>query len=112
MPNIKLRQDTVKSLPYLGTVKQEQCIYWDLALECFGLRIYPSGRRVYVCSYRLQKRKRVACLGRGDVLTLDQARKRSIKPGEFQGSRISPISFVAARLGNILRGSANHCEES
>jgi integrase len=77
MPNIRLRQDTVKSLTYLGTGKQEQCIYWDSALECFGLRIYPTGRRVYVCSYRIQKRKRLACLGRADVLTLDQARKKA-----------------------------------
>src|ERR1700722_2815306 len=77
MPNTKLRQDTVKQLPYLGTEKQQQCIYWDAALECFGLRIYPSGRRVYVCSYRIQKRKRLACLGRADVLTLDQARKKA-----------------------------------
>jgi integrase len=77
MPNTKLRQGTVKSLPYLGTEKQQQCIYWDSALECFGLRIYPSGRRVYVCSYRIQKRKRLACLGRADILTLDQARKKA-----------------------------------
>jgi len=78
MPNIKLRQDIVRSLPYRGTDRREQCIYWDEALECFGLRVHPGGRRVYVCSYRVQKRKRLACLGRADVLTLDQARKKAM----------------------------------
>ena len=46
-----LRQDTIKSLPYLGT-GNFQCIYWDQHLPCFGVRVYPSGRRVFVCSYR------------------------------------------------------------
>jgi hypothetical protein len=33
---------------------------------------------VYVCSYRVRRRKRLASLGRADVLTLDQARKKAI----------------------------------
>jgi hypothetical protein len=32
---------------------------------------------VYECSYRIQKRKRLACLGRADVLSLDQACKKA-----------------------------------
>jgi hypothetical protein len=70
----KLRQDTIKSLPYFGT-DNVQCIYWDPELPCFGVRVYPSGRRSFVCSYRAQGRKRMATLGRGDVLRLDAARK-------------------------------------
>jgi len=45
---------------------------------CFGLRFYPSGKRTYVCSYRIQRRKRLATLGWANVLTLDQARKKAI----------------------------------
>jgi hypothetical protein len=78
MPTLKLRQDTVRNVPYQGRGEKHQCVYWDAALEGFGLRVYPSGRRVYVCSYRVQRRKRLATLGRADVLTLDQARKRAI----------------------------------
>jgi integrase len=77
MPIIRLRQDTVRTLPFVGHVKQ-QCIYWDAALENFGLRVYGSGHRVYVCSYRIHRRKRLAKLGRADVLTLDQARKKAV----------------------------------
>ena len=73
MPVLKLRQADVRALPYVGRGAKHQCIYWDKALPCFGLRTYPSGRRVYVCSYRIRRRKRLALLGRADVLTLDQA---------------------------------------
>lgn len=78
MPTLKLRQDNIRTLQYQGPGGKHQCVYWDAALEGFGLRVYPSGRRVYVCSYRVRRRKRLATLGRGDVLTLDQARKRAI----------------------------------
>jgi hypothetical protein len=43
MPKLKLRQDRVRTLPYQGASAKHQCIYWDEALECFGLRVYPSG---------------------------------------------------------------------
>jgi integrase len=78
MPVLKLRQADVRVLPYVGQSVKHQCIYWDAALPCFGLRVYPSARRVYVCSYRIRRRKRLALLGRADVLTLDQARKMAI----------------------------------
>jgi integrase len=76
MPHTKLRQALVHSLPYLGSGKA-QCIYWDEGLPTFGLRIYSSGKRVYVCSYRVGRRKRLASLGRADVLALEEARRRA-----------------------------------
>ena len=51
MPTAKLRQDTVRIVPYFGE-KNAQCIYWDEEIPCFGLRVYPSGRRAYVVTYR------------------------------------------------------------
>lgn len=78
MPILKLRQDTVRTLAHAGGHSKLQCIYWDEALRNFGVRVYASGRRTYVCSYRLRRRKRLAVLGRVDVLTLDQARKKAV----------------------------------
>src|ERR1700759_5405473 len=78
MPTLKLRQDNVRTVPFQGRTEKQQCVYWDEALESFGLRVYPTGRRVYVCSYRVERRKRLAMLGRADVLTLDQARKKAM----------------------------------
>ncbi len=78
MPTLKLRQDNVRTVPYQGHGGKHQCVYWDEALESFGLRVYPSGRRVYVCAYRVNQRKRLATLGRADALSLDQARKKAM----------------------------------
>ncbi len=64
--------------PYLGRHEKHQCIYWDKALPGFGLRVYASGRRGYVCSYRIHRRKRLAVLGRADLLTLERARKLAV----------------------------------
>jgi len=98
MPIKDLRQDTLKPLPYLGT-KNAQCIYWDRQLPGFGVRVFPSGRRMFVCSYRVQGRKRLATLGRGDVLRLDVARKKAV----------SYLGQVAAGLQDLrihdLRGT-------
>jgi integrase len=77
MPTIKFRQDTVRTLPYVGRGGKHQCIYWDANLEGFGVRVYPTGGRTYVCTYRVNRRKRLAKLGRVDVLTLDQATKKA-----------------------------------
>ena len=76
MPKSRLRQNVVRRLPYSGSANS-QCIYWDDGLAGFGLRVFPNERRVYVCSYRVQKRKRLATLGRSDVLTLAAARKKA-----------------------------------
>ena len=76
MPKAKLRQDNIRSLRYVGDARaKSQCIYWDLSLPGFGLRKFPNGRGSYVCSYRIQMRKRLVDLGRSDVITLEQARR-------------------------------------
>src|ERR1700733_11817732 len=78
MPKAKLRQDNIRSLEYIGAAQgKSQCIYWDLALPGFGLRKFPNGRGSYVCSYRIQKRRRLVDLGRSDALTLERARRRA-----------------------------------
>jgi integrase len=78
MPKAKLRQDTLRSLQYVGAAEDKaQCIYWDVALPGFGLRKFPNGRGSYVCAYRVQKRKRLVDLGRCDAITLEQARRKA-----------------------------------
>lgn len=68
----------MRTLPFLGKHDKQQCIYWDAALEGFGTRVYRSGHRMYVCSYRIGGRKRLGRLGRVDVLSLEVARKKAI----------------------------------
>lgn len=78
MPVVILAQESLGELRHVGPNKKHQCIFWDAALPCFGLRAHPSGRRSYVCSYRIGLHKRLAILGRADVLTLEQARQLAV----------------------------------
>ncbi|MGE0827430.1 MAG: tyrosine-type recombinase/integrase [Candidatus Binatia bacterium] len=47
---------------------------WDSTLPGFGVRISPSGRKVFVFSYRLGGRKHLLKIGQYGPLTIDQAR--------------------------------------
>ena len=97
MPTLKLRQDNVRTIPYQGHGGKHQCVYWDEALESFGLRVYPSGRRVYVCAYRINQRKRLATLGRADALSLDQARKKAMTYLAKAANQEDPQSNIDAQ---------------
>lgn len=67
----KLTKRYVESLAAPDT----ESILWDDELSGFGLRIYPSGRKVYVVQYKLHGRTRRKTLGKHGVLTADEARK-------------------------------------
>jgi len=52
---------------------------WDNELPGFGLRIFPTGRRVYIVQYRTgSRRPRRLSLGAHGVLTPEQARTQAI----------------------------------
>lgn len=48
----------VNALAYTGT---EPCVYWGT--RGFGIRVYPSGKKKYVLSYRVSGRKRLLTFG-------------------------------------------------
>ncbi len=52
-------------------------VRWDDRLPGFGVRIYPSGAKSFVLSYRYQGRKRLMAIGRYGVLTLEMARDKA-----------------------------------
>ena len=64
---------------------KKQDIRWDSKLKGFCVRIYPSGKKSFVLSYRVNRRKHIVVIGRYGVFTLEQARKKAIKTlGEIQ----------------------------
>ncbi|MCK8462838.1 site-specific integrase [Aliiroseovarius sp. S1339] len=67
----KLTKRLVESL----SPEPKERILWDDELAGFGVRIYPTGRRVYVVQYRLHGRTRRKNLGQHGVLTAEEARK-------------------------------------
>lgn len=53
----------------------KQDIRWDDSLAGFGVRVYPSGKKSFVLSYRHSGRKHIIVLGQYGQLTLAQAKK-------------------------------------
>jgi integrase len=97
MPTVKLTTATIKSFKYEGDGASRD-VRWDaadkakLAVPGLGLRIYPSGRKAFVLSYRFEGDKRMMVLGDfGTQLTLPQARERATRE-RFEITRgVDPI---------------------
>ncbi|MFZ5585982.1 MAG: tyrosine-type recombinase/integrase [Thermodesulfobacteriota bacterium] len=83
--------------------------HWDAELPGFGVRVWPSGRKVYVAQYRAQGRTRRVSLGTHGAVTPEQARKEALKvlagvakgddPAEArdQGRKASTVRELAER---------------
>ena len=52
-------------------------ILWDAEVKGFGVRVFPSGAKAFVLSYRAGKRKRLASLARCSEMSLRDARERA-----------------------------------
>ena len=71
---MKLTQSVVHRLVYRGQGKSPH-IVWDDQIRGFGVRIYPSGRKVFLIDYYVNRRRHRIAIGPYGVLTVDQARK-------------------------------------
>ena len=75
---------TVEALP----AGEREVVFWDHELSGFGVRVYPSGTKVYLVQTRSGGKSRRITIGRHGVLTAEQARRKaaqliaSIKAGE------------------------------
>ena len=78
MPFAKLTIRTVKAARYDGDGSSRHVI-WDTELRGFGLRVYPSGRKAFVISYRAHGRKRLMAIADFGAFTVNQARDRAGK---------------------------------
>ena len=85
----KLRRTTI-SRSTVETLKADRdTVFWDSELQGFGVRVYPTGRKVYVVQTRAggEDGKRVT-VGRHGVISPEEARRRAalivarIKAGE------------------------------
>ena len=69
-------------------VDDKDTVFWDRELPGFGLRVYPSGAKVYVVQTRCAGRSKRVTVGRHGDVSPDQARKEAariiarIKTGE------------------------------
>lgn len=74
----KLTKRLINVMVYDGDGKSRD-VRWDSTLPGFGIRIYPTGRKAFVISYRVMGRKRFMTLDTYGVITLDQARKQAAR---------------------------------
>ena len=85
----KLNSTTISRRTVERLEADRDTVYWDSELLGFGVRVYPTGRKVYVVQTRADGKdgKRVT-VGRHGVITAEEARRRAahiisrIKAGE------------------------------
>ena len=94
------------------SVADKEVIFWDRELRGFGVRVYPSGAKVYLVQSRGPGGSKRIALGRHGVIPADRARQRAalvigrIKAGEepeaAAAARASAGSTVAELAGRYL----------
>ena len=63
--------------PRPGAVVEHDRHLWDTEIAGFGLRVYPSGRKAFVVTYRVRGKQRFLTTGRYREMTLYEARGRA-----------------------------------
>lgn len=86
--NKKLTKRDVDGFSYEGGWD----VRWDASITGFGVRIYPSGKKSYILSYRNEKRqKRLLTIGQTNKVTLDKARDAALKHLGQLVDKVDPV---------------------
>ena len=99
------------------SVEGKETVFWDRELPGFGVRVYPSGSKVYVVQSRGPNGIRRVSLGRHGDITADRARRQAasaiarIKKGEDPVARPLEDTFTVAELAErYMEGHVKmHC---
>lgn len=54
-----------------------ETVHWDDGLKGFGLRVWPSGRKVYIVKCRIKGRQKRITLGQHGAITAEKARAKA-----------------------------------
>jgi integrase len=76
--NMKLTKSLIDRSTFKGQGRAAYII-WDDDISGFGIRIYPSGKKVFIIGYRFDGKYRQLTIGTYGVFTLDQARLEARK---------------------------------
>lgn len=74
-----LTQKTVDDCVFEGLSSGAKDIRWDNTISGFGVRVYPSGKKSYVLSYRHEGIKKLMVLGSADKIKFAQAKIIAVK---------------------------------
>jgi integrase len=109
MPRIKLTKSAIDTLP----VPSSDLVYWDIASPGFGVKVTPTGRKVFIVLYRTGgagTKLRKYTIGPYGRVSLHQARVAAQKvfSAKHEGrdpaaeKRQSKCRAVADRIGDLL----------
>ncbi len=114
------RSDTklTKRVVDVLSVEKNDAVFWDRELAGFGVRVYATGRKVYVVQSRGPWGPRRVTLGRHGEMSCDEARKQAalvidrIKRGEEPEPKPPEAApTVAGLAGRFMRDHAGtHCK--
>ena len=99
------------------SVEGKEAVFWDRELPGFGVRVYPSGTKIYVAQSRGPAGIRRVSLGRHGKTTAEEARKKAaaaiarIKQGEDPVARPLERTLTVADLAErYMEGHVKvHC---
>ena len=98
MATVKLTTKAIRAFQYEGKRKVvrgretfSRDVRWDSELPGLGLRVYPSGKKTFVATYRVKARSRLYALGAFGKLTLDQARDEAREVFRTVGKGGDPV---------------------
>ena len=102
---MKLKKTVIDALGYTGDAsKNERCIVWADEPNGLGVRVYPSGKKAFVFSYRHDGRKQLKTIGRYGDITLSQAEDLVKKDIAALLDNKNPLDErKKARLGDTIR---------
>ena len=84
----RLTKTAVDGLRYQEEGGRRQ-VLWDSEISGFGVRVYPSGRKSFVLSYRFQGRKQLLTLGQhSQDFTLAEARDEALDARRTLGAAV------------------------
>ncbi len=112
----KLRRTTISRSTVEKLKADRDTVFWDSELLGFGVRVYPTGRKVYVVQTRTggENGKRVT-ISRHGVVTPEEARRRAalivsrIKAGEDPVPE--PLAVTEAKGPTVAELAAVYLEE-
>ena len=115
----KLEYRTISKRTVDGlSVEDKDAVFWDRQLPGFGVRVYPSGSKVYVVQTRVGGRSKRITLGRHGVITSGKAREKAaetlalLKSGHDPVEKPARTVTVAELAERYLKEHVEvHCKE-
>ena len=118
MAKLKYRTISKRTVEALA-VEDKDAVFWDDKLPGFGVRVYPTGSKVYVVQTRLKGRSKRITLGRHGVISADKARHKAaetialIKSGQDPDEKRASEITVTELAERYLEEHVDvHCKPS